>query len=85
MSTIQLYTEHPNTYERKVVGTMTEKQLDFLIDNLEEEFAEDEEYFLNAETIDYLREQGAESDLIALLEKALAGATDGVDIGYVLG
>jgi processive 1,2-diacylglycerol beta-glucosyltransferase len=84
MSAIQLYKEHPETSEREMVGTITENQLDFLIENLEEEFEEDEEYFLNADTIDYLKEQGADSTLIALLEKALSGSQDGVDIFYVV-
>jgi hypothetical protein len=85
MSAIQLYKEHPDTYEREILGTITENQLDFLIDNLEEEFEEDEEYFLNADTIDYLKERGADGDLIAILQKALAGSQDGVDIIYVVG
>jgi len=85
MSAIQLYKEHPDTYAREVVGTITEKQLDFLMENLEVEFEEDEEYFLDADTIDYLKEQGADSDLVAILEKALAGTQDGVDIFYLLG
>ena len=83
MTAIQLYKEHPDTYERQVVGTITEKQLDFLMENLEEEFEEDEEYFLMANTIDYLKEQGADSDLIAILQSALAGTRDGVDIFYL--
>jgi len=84
MTAIQLYKEHPETWERQVVGTITEKQLDFLMENLEEEFAEDEEYFLVADTIDYLKEQGADGDLIAILEKALAGTKDGIDILYLV-
>ena len=84
MRAIQLYKEHPDTCEREAVGTITETQLEFLIDNLEEEFEEDEEYYLNADTINYLKEQGADSELIAILEKALAGAQDGVDILYVV-
>ena len=84
MSVIHLCKEHPETYERENVGTITENQLDFLIENLEEEFEEDEEYFLNADTLDYLREQGADSALLALLEKALAGSKDGVEIFYVV-
>ncbi len=84
MSTIQLYKEHPDTYEREILGTITENQLDFLMENLEEEFEEDEEYFLVPDTIDYLRDQGADSDLLAMLEKALAGTQDGVDILYLI-
>ncbi len=84
MSAIQLYKENPDTYEREILGTITEGQLDFLMENLEEEFEEDEEYYLSADTINFLREQGADNDLIAMLEKALAGTKDGVDIFYVV-
>ncbi len=85
MSAIQLYKEHPDTYEREIVGTITEGQLDFLMENLEEEFEEDEEYFLDSGTVDYLKEQGADGKLVAILEKALAGTQDGVDIFYLVG
>ena len=84
MSAIQLYKEHPDTYEREIVGTITEGQLDFLMENLEEEFEEDEEYFLDSGTVDYLKEQGADGKLVAMLEKALAGTQDGVDIFYLV-
>ena len=84
MSAIQLYKEHPETFEREILGTITENQLDFLMENLEEEFEEDEEYYLNADTVDYLKEQGADQSLIAILEKALAGTQEGVDIGYMI-
>jgi len=85
MSAIQLYKKHPDTYEREIVGTLTEGQLDFLMENLEEEFEEDEEYFLDSDTVGYLKEQGADGKLVDILEKALAGTQDGVDIFYVLG
>ncbi len=85
MSAIQLYKEHPDTYKREIIGTITEGQLDFLMENLEEEFEEDEEYYLNTDTVDYLKEQGADGDLIALLEKALVGTQEGVDILYIVG
>jgi hypothetical protein len=84
MTAIQLYKEHPETWARQAVGTITEKQLDFLMENLEEEFEEDQEYFLVADTIDFLKEQGADRDLIALLERALSGTKDGIDIFYVV-
>jgi processive 1,2-diacylglycerol beta-glucosyltransferase len=84
MSPIRLFREHPDTFEHELLGTITEDQLDFLMENVEEEFEEEEEYFLNPDTVDYLREQGADGDLLALLEKALAGTRDGVDILYVI-
>ena len=84
MSVIRLYKENPQTYEREVLGTITENQLDFLIENLEAEFEEDEEYLLNAGTLDFLKDQNADKNLLALLEKALAGTRDGIDILYLV-
>ena len=84
MSVIQLYKEHPETYRREVIGAITEEQLDFLVENFEEEFDEDEEYFLSPDTMDYLRDQGADPELLILLEKALAGTQDGIDIFYLI-
>jgi hypothetical protein len=82
MSVIQLYKEHPGTYKREILGTITEEQLDFLVENFDEDFEEDEEYLLGPETMDYLREQGADSELINILEKALSGTQDGIEISY---
>jgi processive 1,2-diacylglycerol beta-glucosyltransferase len=84
MSAIHLFKQNPDTYEREPLGTITEEQLDFLVGNLEEEFDEDEEYFLSPDTLDYLREQGADTGLISMLDKALAGSQDGVDIFYTI-
>jgi hypothetical protein len=83
MSVIQLYKEHPETYEQEILGTITESQLDFLIDNLEAEFEEDEEYFLSPDTINHLKGRGADNDLVTMLEKALTGTQQGVDIFYL--
>jgi hypothetical protein len=84
MSLIQLYKEHPDTYKREILGTISQAQLDFLVDNLDEEFEEDEEYFLFRETLDDLKAQGADSHLIAMLEKALSGTPEGIDIFYLI-
>jgi len=84
MSTIQLYMEHPDTYKREILGAISEEQLNFLVDNLDDEFEEDEEYFLFPDTIEDLKSQGADGHLIALLEKALACSQDGVDILYLI-
>lgn len=84
MSTIRLFKQDPDTRERELLGTISEAQLDFLADNLEEEFDEDEEYSLFQDTIEYLRDQGADDSLLSLLEKALAGNPDGVDVFYLI-
>jgi hypothetical protein len=84
MSTIQLYRERPDTYKREILGPLTEDQLDFLMENLDEDFDEDMEYFLDSHTLEYLKEQTADKSLLALLEKALSGYGNGVDILYVV-
>jgi hypothetical protein len=82
MSIIRLYKQDPDTYEREPLGIITENQLDFLSENLEEELEEEEEYWVNQATIDYLRDQGADEGLLQLLAKAVAGSEEGVDILY---
>jgi hypothetical protein len=55
------------------LGAISEEQLRFLIESLEEESAEDRDYYLTAETIDMLEEDGADAQLVSLLRQALAG------------
>ena len=82
MSPIQLYTEHPDTYEREILGTITEAQLEFLVDNVDDEFEDNEECFIIPEIVIELKEQGADSHIISILEKALSRSKEGIDIYY---
>jgi hypothetical protein len=61
------------------VGTITDAQLQFLIDQLEEESADDTDYYIDHATLDLFEEVGAEADLLALLRQAL-GTRDGIEI-----
>ena len=54
-----------------LLGEITEDQLDFLIDNLEEEWADDQDYYLNTAMIDTLQRKGADQDLLNLLRAAI--------------
>ena len=63
------------------IGTITEAQLQFLVDSLEEESAEDRDYYLSGDTIDMLEEDGAASQLVSLLRSALAGR-EGLDVRW---
>ncbi len=83
MSVIQLYREIPESYESELLGAITEDQLDFLIDNLDGDFEEDEESFFSPDTLNHLKGKGADKELISILEKALGGNQDGVDIFYM--
>lgn len=69
---IHIYEKETNT----MVGQITEEQLKFLVDHLEEESPEDRDYYINRETIDLFETQGAEPALIALLRQSLGSRED---------
>ena len=64
-----------------LIGHLTEAQLQFLIDELEEESSTDQDYYIDAPTVDMLEADGADPELIALLRAALAGR-DGIEIQW---
>ena len=64
------------------VGELTEDQLDFLIDNLEEEWSEDRDYYINRDMLSMLEQRGADSGLMRLLNDAL-GDKDEVEVLWV--
>ena len=55
------------------LGTISDQQLQFLIEQLEEESSEDRDYYINADTIEMFEEAGADRDLVAALRHALRG------------
>jgi hypothetical protein len=55
------------------IGQITEEQLQFLVDQLEEEYEEDTDYYLNVATIDMLEQNGADPGLVKLLRDAMGG------------
>jgi hypothetical protein len=59
-----------------VLGTISEEDLQFLIDHLEEESEDDVDYYINRTTLDMFKEQGADSTLLDLLENALGDRED---------
>ena len=66
------------------LGAISETDLQFLIDNLEEETSDDQDYYLRPETIAMLEERGASSALIELLRTAL-GDRQGVEVRWQRG
>ena len=66
----------------KQVGELTEDQLDFLIENLEEEWSEDRDYYINKDMLAMLEQRGADAGLIGLLKDAL-GDKDEVEVLWV--
>ena len=65
----------------KPIGTISDVQLKFLVDELEEDHEDDREYFLDRETLELLSDNGADPELIAMLEKAM-GNDDEMDIAW---
>jgi hypothetical protein len=64
------------------VGEISEEQLDFLVDNLEEEWPEDRDYYINRPMLEMLKQRGADPMLVRLLTDAL-GDREEVDILWV--
>jgi hypothetical protein len=63
------------------IGNITDKQLAFLVEQLEEEHDEDKDYFVDRHTLELLSDNGADPDLLALLEKGM-GDDDEMDIAW---
>ena len=63
------------------IGTLSEADLKFLIDQLEEEDESDDDYFIDGSTIDLLTENGASEALTSMLRDAV-GDSEGVEISW---
>ena len=63
-----------NNDTNQLIGTITEADLKVLIDHLEEESAEDQDYFIDKATIDVIGDGQATEHLLGLLRKALGTA-----------
>lgn len=53
------------------LGTIDREELKFLIDQLEEEGAEDQDYFINSATLEMFEEEGCPHNLLGLLQEGL--------------
>ena len=60
----------------ELLGAISEEELQFLMDNLEEEWEGDTDYYLNGAVIDMLKDRGAGKGLIDLLQRALGDRED---------
>ena len=63
------------------IGIITEDQVQFLIDNLEEEGVEDQDYFIDAEALGFLAQNDCDEELLTMLAEALDGRVN-IDIRY---
>ena len=63
------------------IGAIDDKQLAFLVEQLEEEHDDDKNYFIDKETLELLSDNGADPELLALLEKGM-GDDDEMTIAW---
>jgi hypothetical protein len=66
---------------KKFLGAINDDEFQFLTDHLEEEGINDDDYYLNRATLDYLTEQGITPHLKQTLETAMKGH-EGVEITF---
>lgn len=69
---IKLYDKDNGTW----LGTISQEQLQALIDHLEEESSEDRDYYINEETLDLLQDSAVDPALVELLRTALNERTE---------
>ncbi len=58
------------------ISSITEAELQYLIDELEEEHSEDKDYWINRTQLEIMKEKGAEQSFIKMLESALGDNED---------
>lgn len=70
-----------NAATNGLLGSITEPDLQVLVDALEEESSQDQDYYIDAATIDVIADGKATEHLVHLLRGAL-GSAEGVDIRW---
>lgn len=70
-----------NNDTNELIGSITEADLKVLEDHLEEESADDQDYYIDRATIDVIGDGQATDHLLNLLRKALGNA-EGVEIRW---
>jgi hypothetical protein len=62
--------------DQQPLGVISDEEMQFLRDNLEEESLTDDDYTISRLTLEYLRGNGLSPHLAQLLETALGGQDD---------
>ena len=63
------------------LGSISDDELRFLVDELEEESTTDRDYYISSDTIDMLEADGAPASLLTLLKRIL-GSEEGVEVRW---
>lgn len=74
---IDLYNNETN----QLIGSITDADLQVLVDCLEEESATDQDYYITTATIDLLGDGRASEHLLAMLRSAV-GSSDGIEVRW---
>ena len=64
---------------QRLIGEISEGDLDILIGHMEEESSKDQDYFVEATAIDALEHLGASAGSVDMLRRAV-GSSEGIDI-----
>lgn len=64
------------------IGSISEEELQFLVDQLEEESSDDTDYYISKDELTILKERDAPPGLVSLIEQAM-GDRDGVEIEWI--
>jgi hypothetical protein len=70
-----------NAATNQLLGSITEADLQVLIDGLEEESSEDQDYYIDKATIDMLADGRPSDHLLGILRTAV-GSSEGVEIRW---
>lgn len=65
----------------RLIGRISDTDLKFLIDQLEEESDSDTDYWIDENTLVYLEQEGASTELVTMLRSAIQGR-DGFDVAW---
>jgi hypothetical protein len=65
----------------KLLGSISEADVQSLVDELEETDIDDDDYFIDGATVDILEGAGASGTLVKMLRDAI-GNSDGIDIRW---
>ncbi len=75
---IDLYNADTNA----LLGEITDHDLQTLVDALEEESGDDQDYYITPETLDVIGEDGRATDHLLNLLRTALGSSDGVEIRW---
>ena len=70
-----------NAATNQLLGSITEADLQVLIDALEEESEDDQDYYIDKATIEFLADGRPSDHLLGILREAL-GSNDGMEIRW---